>query len=264
MRAKKSLGQHFLASKGALNKIVDAANLTKDDIVLEIGPGKGVLTKELSAFAGKIIAVEKDTGLIPGLKEKFKKEISEGRIDIIEKDILDFDTELLRFYRHPYTVVANIPYYITGAILEKFLSAEHQPSRMVLLVQKEVAERIAERDGKGSLLSNSVKAYGVPRYVATVKRGSFVPPPAVDSAIIAIENISKKDFGAEKEEFFFSILKAGFAHKRKLLAANLRAVAKKDAIETAFKECGIDAKARAETLSIEAWKCLAQKLQEFS
>ncbi|MBX4215502.1 16S rRNA (adenine(1518)-N(6)/adenine(1519)-N(6))-dimethyltransferase, partial [Candidatus Parcubacteria bacterium] len=126
MRAKKSLGQHFLASPAALAKIVGAADIAKDDLVLEIGPGKGVLTEALLALAKKVVAVEKDRELISFLNEKFAGKIKEGRLDIIEKDILEFDATALE---RPYLLVANIPYYVTGAILEKFLSSTHQPSR---------------------------------------------------------------------------------------------------------------------------------------
>ena len=261
MRAKKSLGQHFLASKGTLDKIIDAAGIAPDEIVLEIGPGTGVLTEKLLKWAGKVIAVEKDRELLPLLQEKFKGEIAAGRLDLVEQDILSFDPASLRPHDNPYLVVANIPYYITGALLEKFLGSGYQPTRMVLLVQKEVAERIA-REEKGSLLSNSVKAYGVPRYVGTVKRGSFVPPPKVDSAILLIEGISKKNFeGKKEEERFFGVLKAGFAHKRKLLAGNLAARYGKEKAAAAFRAAALPEKARAEELSIEKWRSLARMLK---
>ncbi|MDP3958255.1 MAG: 16S rRNA (adenine(1518)-N(6)/adenine(1519)-N(6))-dimethyltransferase RsmA [bacterium] len=260
MKAKKSLGQHFLASKGALDKIIDAADITPDDIVLEIGPGRGTLTEELLKWAGKVVAVEKDEQLILYLREKFKEEIKVGKFVLMHGDILTLGIENLKLKTENYKLIANIPYYITGAILEKFLAAAHQPARMVLLVQKEVAERIA-REKKGSLLSTSVKAYGVPRYGATVKRGSFVPPPKVDSAILIIENISKNNFADKKEEEkFFSILKAGFAHKRKLLSGNLAALYGKERVAETFKSCDIDGKARAEELSVDTWKCLARIL----
>ncbi|MEK7186755.1 MAG: rRNA adenine dimethyltransferase family protein, partial [Patescibacteria group bacterium] len=143
MKAKKSLGQHFLRSEKALMSIVDAADINADDVVLEIGPGEGVLTERLMFFAGKVIAIEKDDGLYEFLKTKYKKEIERGKLDLIHGDILDFDPSLLRFYKDfGYKIVANIPYNITGAILKKFLSADYQPETIVLLVQREVAKRI--------------------------------------------------------------------------------------------------------------------------
>lgn len=261
--AKKSLGQHFLRDEAALSAIVDAGDPTMDDIVLEIGPGKGVLTEKLLCLAGKVIAVEKDSRLVPFLREKFKKEIKEGKFDIVEKDILEFDISLLNFYTHPYKIIANIPYYITGQVIRKFLEAENQPESMTLLLQKEVAERIVAKDKKESLLSVSVKIFGTPTYIKTVKKGAFSPQPKVDSAIISIRNINREKFeeGGVMEKKFFEILKAGFAHKRKLLAKNLGKFGKKEQIEEIFKKCGIPEGTRAENLSVENWVCLAREFQ---
>ncbi len=230
MKAKKSLGQNFLTSQSAVSKIVDTADPRGDDIILEIGPGKGVLTKKLLFFAGKVVAVEKDDNLFEFLKEKFKKEIEANKLDLIHGDILDFDPNIFSFYKDlNHKLVANIPYNITGAILKKFLSAETQPELMVLMVQKEVAERIVAKDKKESILSLSVKIYGEPKYIQTVKAGSFSPAPKVDSAILLIENISRGGFvngrhgvsTLEREMRFFEILRAGFKSKRKKLVSNL-------------------------------------------
>lgn len=203
MYAKKSLGQHFLTSTRAIESIIDAGDVVAEDIILEVGPGRGVLTEKLLVFAAKVIAVEKDRELIPILEEKFKKEIKSDKLDLLEKDVLEFDPETLRFYDLPYKVIANIPYYITGQFLRKFLETTYQPERMVLMLQKEVAERIVAKDKKESILSISVKAYGKPRYVETVKAGSFSPAPNVDSAILSIENISKEFFDSFSEAEFF-------------------------------------------------------------
>jgi phospholipid N-methyltransferase len=143
--AKKSLGQNFLKSKEALHKIMDAGDVVANDIVLEIGPGKGALTDMLLTSAGKVIAVEKDQSLVSLLKEKYVSQIEAGKLDIKEGDILEFDPTVLKFYEFPYKLIANIPYYITGAVIQKFLTAEYQPERMVLLVQKEVAQRIVAK-----------------------------------------------------------------------------------------------------------------------
>jgi 16S rRNA (adenine1518-N6/adenine1519-N6)-dimethyltransferase len=157
-----------------------------------------------------------------------------------------------------YVVAANIPYYITGEIIRHFLTAPKQPRAMSLLIQKEVAERIVARDGKESILSLSVKAFGKPSIVAKVPAGCFNPPPRVDSAILLVENISRDFFDTIKEEDFFKVIKAGFASKRKMLAGNLKGLFG-DAAGT-LAECHIDPKVRAEDLQLNQWKLLTQKL----
>lgn len=261
--AKKSLGQNFLKSGKYLRLIVDVAQIDQNETVLEIGPGKGALTAKLLEKVkekdGKVIAVEKDDLLIPFLQDLFKKEISQKRLRLIHGDILDMAPEALDL-PSSYKLVANIPYYITGAILRMFLSSQNPPNTMVLMLQKEVARRIIARDGKESLLSLSVKAYGTPRYVDTVKAMYFSPKPNVDSAILLIENISKNFFHTFSEEKFFDVIKAGFAHKRKILARNLESAFQKEKIATTFSESGLDAKSRAEDITLEQWKVLAEKL----
>jgi len=282
MKAKRSLGQHFLNSEKYLSAIVDAGNIHADDLILEIGPGTGLLTEKLLKLAGRVIAVEKDKELVILLKEKFKEEIALGKLDLIEKDILDFDLTK-QFHLIPnydlanrsllvcpgeqkrssgsgkiiYKIIANIPYYITGAILKKFLQSDFQPEQMILLVQKEVAQRIVARDKKESLLSISVKVYGQPKLIKTVPAGAFSPAPKVDSAILAISDISKRDLN---EKNFFKVLKAGFAHKRKLLINNLSGLFNKELIKKAFAECKIDEKTRPETLNLNNWLCLTNEL----
>jgi 16S rRNA (adenine1518-N6/adenine1519-N6)-dimethyltransferase len=252
LNSKKSLGQHFLRSERALSSIIDAGDVVPTDLILEIGPGEGVLTQKLLNMAGKVVAVEKDDYLFKSLQEKFSKEIEKGKLDLIHGDILEFDPNVLKFYKDlDYKIIANIPYNITGAILKKFLSAEHQPEKMVLLVQKEVAKRIV--DERGSILSISVRAYGQPNYIETVKAGSFAPAPRVDSAIIAIEDISKSFFTTFSEEDFFKLLKAGFRSKRKKLLSNLAQVLGKEKVTKAFQNLSLDENVRAEELSIEIW-----------
>lgn len=248
MYAKKSLGQHFLRSERALSVIVEAGNLSPNDTVLEIGPGEGALTKKLLETGARIIAVEKDDELFKFLKEKFSK------IELIHADILEYTPT------GAYKLIANIPYNITGAILEKFLSADRQPTRCVLLVQKEVAERIVTRDNKESILSISVKAYGTPQYIETVKAGSFVPAPKVDSAILLIENISKDFFKNFSEKDFFELIHAAFKSKRKKLSSNLATVFDKEKVLNAFRELNLDENLRAEDLELNNWKRLAEKL----
>lgn len=256
MTPKKSLGQHFLTNTGIVASIAEAGLVSAGDAVLEVGPGKGILTAELLRRGAKVIAVEKDTELIPLLEEKFKKEIGTKQLILTNDDILDFSPETYNLKPETYKLVANIPYYITGAIIRKFLTEKHQPKKMVLLVQKEVAERIVAKTGKESLLSISVKVYGRPKYIKTVKAGSFAPPPKVDSAILLIDNISRGFFDTISEERFFEILHAGFAHKRKQLFGNLKAVFDEKILREKMTTCSISENVRAESLSMEDWRRL--------
>jgi len=259
---KKSLGQNFLRSKSALMKIIEAADLKPDDVVLEVGPGEGILTSALLEKAGKVIAVEKDDRLIPFLRQKFSREIEIGKLTLIHEDILEFS--IFNFQFSNYKLIANIPYYITGALLKNFLQSDSQPSKMVLLLQKEVAKRIVQ-SAKGrlkeSILSISVKVYGEPRYVDTVKAECFSPQPKVDSAILSIENISKKFFTENNlnEENFFSLVKTGFKSKRKILIGNL-GISKHPELEKILAEAGITRKTRAEEISVSQWAKLAKAL----
>lgn len=239
IRKKKSLGQHFLRSAFYLGAVADAADIKKGETVLEIGPGEGALTEVLLAMGAKVVALEKDARLIKYLREKF-----EGKdFEVVEGDALDYEPKF-----KTYKVVGNVPYYITGALFRKFLSCKRQPSRLVFLVQREVAERIA-RERKESILSLSVKAYGVPLYIKTVPAGAFSPPPKVDSAIIAVKDVSRAHFRNTKhEERFFEAVKRGFAQKRKLLARNL---GKEYAQRLA--RAGVEEKARAEDVPLAKW-----------
>lgn len=260
-KAKKSLGQHFLKSEKALSQIIDAGDIHADDIVLEIGPGEGVLTERLLALAGKVIAIEKDRELIPLLEERFAKEIKSGKLDIVQEDILKFKPEILRFYKKPYKLIANIPYYITGAIIEQFLSTAYQPEQMVILIQKEVAERIVTKDGKESVLSMAVHAYGNPRIVAKVPAGAFVPAPKVDSAIVSIEQISRKFFVDIDEALFFKVLKFIFGKKRKQIGGSLTDFLKdKQKTRSVLVGAHIEVTARPETLSLTDWKNILKQM----
>lgn len=258
MSAKKSLGQNFLTSKKIVEDIISSSNLSDESIVLEVGPGKGILTEALLKNSMKVIAVEKDSDLIGLLNEKFESEINEGRFILINDDILTLD--LKNIVPEKYTLVANIPYYITGALFKKFLSSDNQPERIVVMVQKEVAKRIVSRDGKESILSISVKSYGLPKYVQKVPARFFSPKPKVDSAILLIEGISKNFFSDIPEEKFFEIVKAGFAHKRKILIRNLEILYSSDFLHDSFSSCHVSLKARSENLSPADWKCLTKNL----
>lgn len=255
MYARKSLGQNFLMHPKTAERIADAAELSPETIVFEIGPGTGKLTKPLLARAKKVIAIEADERLFTQLQETFAEEIREKKLELIHGDIRGFDPAVLPAR---YALVANIPYYLTGEIIRVFLSTEQKPLSMTLLLQKEVAKRIVSDEG--SLLSIAVKTYGVPKYQFTVPRGAFVPAPAVDSAVLTISSI-QSPFASEREEKrFFEVLHAGFAHKRKLLVRNLEEIAGREAILQAFESLNLSLTTRAEELRADTWQALANKL----
>ena len=266
MKAKKHLGQHFLRSEKALRTIIETGDIKAGEMVLEIGPGEGALTEKLLETGAKVIAVEKDEVLFELLKQKFEKEISSGQLNLINDDILEFNIENpdatvgTPTLRRGYKLIANIPYNITGAIFKKFLETDRQPEKMVLLVQKEVAQRIIARDGKESVLSISIKAYGNPTIIDKVLAGSFAPAPQVDSAILLIDAVSKDFFKEMSEKHFFQMLKAGFSSKRKKLSSNLSNILDKNRVDEAFQKIKLDENTRAEDLGIEKWQELAISL----
>lgn len=259
-------------SRTIAEKIVEAGEVGGNDVVLEAGPGKGALTEILLPLAREVIAVEKDERLLFHLALKFKKEIAEKKLTLIEGDILHFNPEEYRLQTGGYKLIANIPYYITGQFLRKFLGVAAAPSKMVLMLQKEVAERIIAKknpasakklngENKESILSIAVKTYGEPKIIERVPAKMFSPEPEVDSAVILIDNISKKFFGDVDEKKFFAILKKGFGQKRKMLVNNLGL--KDEASRKILDSCGIPQTARAENLSLSQWKSLTKKLLSF-
>ncbi len=246
MKPKKALGQNFLTSIPARIAIVEAGEVIPSDSILEIGPGKGFLTQSLIETGAHVTALEKDSDLIPLLTEKFG---ANKNFTLIEGDALTYDPE-----KSGYKLIANIPYYITGAILERYLSHVNQPTTMVVLVQKEVAVRVCAKEGKESILSLSVKAYGEPKLVYKVSRGSFNPIPTVDSAVLQIKNISRKNFKNQyHEQMFFNIVKAGFAHKRKYLLSNLKEKIPTTNWQEVFLQYNVNEKTRAEDVPLETW-----------
>jgi len=238
-RAKKSLGQNFLMHARIAERIALVAQLNSRTTVFEIGPGTGMLTRELLKLARKVIALEADVELFEKLQKDFACEVRNKKLELVYGDIRTFDIAMLP---KGYTLVANIPYYLTGEIFRMFLESMNQPSSITLLVQKEVAARIA-RSKKESILSLSVKAYGIPKYEFTVPRGAFSPAPNVDSAVLTIRGISRKNFKNNTEEKrFFELLHAGFAHKRKFVRKNLA--------DAGLPVGDIPERARAEDLSL--------------
>lgn len=274
------LGQHFLTGPVPAQQLARAAGIIPGETVIEIGPGRGALTRELLATGARVIAIEKDPALVQTLNDGFAKSIIKKQLKIIEADVRDVSLEEIGLRAGEYTLAANIPYYITGEIIRKFLTTKIQPRAMVLLVQKEVAQRIVNgeprstaswqrdrqktvnRKSKESILSLSVKAYGTPKIIAKVSRGNFSPPPSVDSAILLVQNISRDFFENVDEKRFFDLIHAGFSSKRKLLLGNLAKQygRTKPILLNIFKECSIPEKARAEDVPLQKWKCLAQGL----
>ena len=250
---KKSLGQHFLIAPNTIKKTVAAAQISKDDVVLEIGPGDGALTRELLTHAKKVITIEKDGELVEKLKETFKEDIQNKKLELFHNDILKCDFSTFPITNGSYKVVANIPYYITGILIRTLLTNTIQPNTVVLIVQKEIAERIA-REPKESILSLSVKAYGTPKYIGTIKPGAFRPAPKVDSAIILIENISRNFFKSASEETFFKAIKAGFSSKRKQVLNNLEKIETRKKLTEVFEKLSLNQKIRAEDIGLEEWK----------
>ncbi len=264
LRPRKELGQHFLMDQRALARIVAAAELTEKDVVIEVGAGLGVLTHLLAQAAGQVIGVELDRDLAAALSRTLSHE---PRVTIVQGDILQFSpAQLLArpgLASHtPYLVVGNLPYAITSAILRHFLEAEHRPRRLVVTVQREVAERIAARPGQMSLLSVSVQFYGRPQILLRLKPGAFYPPPEVSSAVVRIDCYTEPLLAVEAPHRFFRLVRAGFAQRRKQLHNSLAAelALPDDQARAALQRAGIDPRRRAQTLSLEEWAALYHAL----
>jgi 16S rRNA (adenine1518-N6/adenine1519-N6)-dimethyltransferase len=262
---KKSLGQNFLIATSHLDRIVAAADLEPTDIVLEIGPGLGTLTRRLAAQAGHVVAVELDDRLIAMLRADFAEQ---PHVQIVHNDILEIDPPALLSAELPqlevgagYKVVANLPYYITSLVLRHLLEASPPPSLAVLMVQKEVAERICAAPGALSLVALSVQFYAIPHIVQRVPAGAFYPPPKVDSAVLRLDVRPQPAVTTVSPQQFFAVARAGFGQKRKQLANSLSAGLKlpKAAVQEALARAAIDPKRRAETLALDEWGmlCLA-------
>ncbi len=254
-RTGARLGQHFLIHAWAARALAHAVSLKDGEVFVEIGPGKGILTRELLAL-GQVVAVEKDDGLIPRLHETFAEHLASGRLRLVHSDVRDVTPESLGV--GAYVVAANIPYYITGEIIRQFLTAPHPPRALALLVQKEVAQRAVS--SKESLLSLSIKAYGSPKITDKVSKKHFSPPPKVDSAILLIEGVSRDFFRDLSEDHFFAVLHAGFASKRKVVSNNLSTVYGKEQATAALEKAGVPEKARAEDIHLETWRRIALNL----
>ncbi len=261
---KKSLGQHFLTSDVVPKWMCDAANLTKGEIVLEIGPGTGILTKEILDRGVKVIALEADARAIAELEQTFNDELTSGQLIVKHTDVRELDlAQIPELKDHQYKVIANIPYYLSGFLFRNLLEASIQPSDLVFLVQKEVAKRATSSLAKGekeSLLSLSVQVYGTGKFIKSVGRGHFVPPPKVDSGIVAIYDINRDHFNNFNEADFFKLLHLGFGQKRKQLLGNLAKEYPRDKLVHIFSTLEINETIRAEDVPLDKWLELANLL----
>lgn len=257
---KKSLGQNFLTSDVVPKWLCTAGNVVSSDIVLEIGPGTGALTAQLLKTGAKIVAIEADLRAIEILQEKFATEIDSNQLTLHHGDARELKVGDFCFRNQEFKVIANIPYYLSGFLLRNLLETDNQPNTLVFLMQKEVVERIARAE-KESILSLSIKAFGNPKYIKTVTRGHFNPPPKVDSAILQINNINLKNFSDKNEmETFFTILHLGFGQKRKQLLSNLSKIYSREELTAIFLKLNIKPDARAETIPLLTWLDLTKKL----
>ena len=273
-------GQNFLISRDVLDDMVETADLKKDNIILEVGPGFGTLTLELAKRVKKVIAVEQDKILIKALQENLKKE-NINNVEIIEGNVLRINSyshserseesqrkrsfaTLRMTLNEDYRIVSNLPYQITSHFLRQFLEAESKPQDMTIMVQKEVAERICAKPGQMSLLAVSVQFYAKPEIVRVVSKDCFWPEPKVDSAIIKIALSSRKNKERAEfdEKYFFKIVRNGFLHRRQKLVNNLSNAFRLDKknLESALKRMGISENARAQELSMNQWIDLTKEI----
>jgi len=270
LRARKRLGQHFLIDEEVLKLITSTAELTPSDVIVEIGAGLGVLTKELAKEAGWVVTIELDSKLAALLGQTLA---SFKNVAIINEDVLKIDPGTLlqeqKEWLPPaitpsrYKVVANLPYYITSAILRHLLEARRKPSLLVVTVQREVAQRLTARPGEMSLLAVAVQFYGRPRIVSHVQPGAFYPSPRVTSAIVRIDLYEEPPTSVDDVGKFFDVVRAGFAQRRKQLRNSLSQGLDlpAEAVVEALRRCGLDERQRAQALTLEQWGRLYRELR---
>lgn len=262
LRPIHGLGQNFLVDEAGLDKIIAAAEITPEHDVLEIGAGVGNLTRRLATHARQVVAVELDNRLIAPLRETL-----EGftNVTLIQGDILELNISQI-ISRAPYLVVANIPYYITSAVIRHLLENDPQPLRMVLTVQREVADRICAQPNEMNLLALSVQVYGQPQIKAIIPAGAFYPPPKVDSAVIRIDLYPEPRISRQRLNDFFRLAKAGFSQRRKTLRNSLGGgmAWTRETTTRVLEAAGIDPNRRAETLSLEEWAALTASAEQVS
>ena len=255
MGMRRNLGQYFLRSRRVLDAVVDALAVSRDVVVVEVGPGKGALTERILERYDCVVAVEKDGVLVAGLRERFADAIASGQLVLVEGDVRDGGW-LRAVGDSPYVVIANIPYYLTGSLIRDMLTGVHPPIAMSLVIQKEVAERIAKRNGdKESLLSLSVQLFGIPSYIKTVPRRAFSPQPRVDSAVITITDIQQPS--QEIQDTFFSIIKTAFTSKRKTV---LKKFSDSPLLQELLVRQGVSPTDRAEDIPFAVWFAVTQSV----
>jgi 16S rRNA (adenine1518-N6/adenine1519-N6)-dimethyltransferase len=252
---QKRLGQVFLKDRAIIKKIIQAGRIKPQDQILEIGPGKGILTQALVETGANILAVEKDPEFVKFLKNKFK---NQPNLKIIQADIRDFLKN--RILKISHKVIGNIPYYLTSHLIQILLELKNQPQDIILMIQKEVAQRIIEQPPKMNLLAASVQFYAKPKIICYVPKTAFSPKPKIDSALIKITPIkTKENTDKTLRKKFFKVIKAGFKQPRKLLINNLSINLKiqKENIKKAYQSLNIPLKSRAQDLSINKWVSLS-------
>jgi 16S rRNA (adenine1518-N6/adenine1519-N6)-dimethyltransferase len=254
VRPKKGLGQNFLVDPGALREVVEAAEIGPQSVVLEVGPGLGSLTRGLAQAARQVVAVEVDGELFPILRQVL---VAFSNVTLVQGDILALDPAVL-VGEPGYLAAANIPYYITSALIRHLLEASIRPARLVLTVQKEVAARLCAAPDEMNLLALSVQAYGAPRIVAHIPGEAFYPRPEVDSSIVRVDLFSEPVIPVARLDTFFKLARAAFGQKRKMLRNSLSSALHRPAQETAalLESAGIDPQRRAETLYLAEWRVL--------
>lgn len=260
LHPKKSLGQNFMHDPNTLEKIVTTAEIMPEDTVVEIGPGTGALTARLAEYARHVMAIEIDERLEPILEERFE---DTANVYFVFQDILKTDI-LSLVGPNEFVVVANVPYYITTAILQHFFEQSRRPKRIVITMQYEVAQRICAKQGDMTLLSCSVQYYGNPQIVSKLNPAVFWPRPGVNSAILRIDTYDKPIVKTPSDELFFKVVKAGFSQKRKQLRNSLSGglQVKSKIAKSYLDAAGIDSVRRAETLTLEEWAAISWAVAE--
>jgi len=262
MFPNKVLGQNFLENEKIVDKMLSSADLSLEDTILEVGPGQGAITGKLLNKVKQVIAVEKDPELVKYLEGKFE---NIKNLKILEGDILNGTNYELLVTSYPYKIISNLPFYLTSRFLRVFLELENKPTMMVLIIQKEVAQRICDKPPHASLLSNSVQFYAKPEIIDFVPKENFNPIPEVDAAIIKINILKEPKIKVQDVNEFFKVLKTGFSQKRKQLHNNFSSglhISKEEAKEL-LQKSGINPERRAQTLSLEEWEKIYRSLLSF-
>ena len=262
--ANKNYGQNFLIDESIVNQIIDSAEINKDDLIIEIGPGLGTLTSLLLEKSGKVVCIELDKNMVEILKDRF---LLYNNFDLINDDVLKVDLNKIILDNSKFKnfkVVANLPYYITTPIIMKLLENKLNLKSITVMVQKEVAERLTEKPGgkNTGAITYSINYYTNPRIVLNVSKESFIPVPKVDSSVIHLDVLSNTKIKVKDEQFFFKIIKCAFLQKRKTLINSLSnsGIANKELLEKVLKEIDVDIKIRPEQLDLEQYGKIADKL----